>query len=70
MLPVVILLCPAIQGCTNQAWYIGLQERQRQECGKSTMNLSDVQQCLEGVNSMTYNQYKAQRDQAMEQSKP
>jgi hypothetical protein len=64
----IISLCLVVQGCTYQAWYSGLQEQQRQECYKN-MNPSDTQRCLDRVNTMTYDQYKVQREQALERSK-
>jgi hypothetical protein len=66
----VISLCLALQGCTYQAWYIGFQEQQRQLCYKNTVNTSETQQCLDRVNNTTYDQYKAQRAQAIERPSP
>jgi hypothetical protein len=53
----VLSLCLAVQGCTYQAWYIGFQERQRQQCYKNTVNAVEAQQCLDRVNNTTYDQY-------------
>lgn len=49
-------------GCTNRAWYEGFQERQRQECFKNR-GQDEIQQCLDRVNSTTYDEYmKARKD--------
>ena len=66
----VISLCLTAQGCTYQAWYAGFQEQQRHQCYKNTVNSSETQQCLDRVNNTTYDQYKAQREQAIERSRP
>jgi hypothetical protein len=49
-----------IQGCTNRAWYEGFKERQRQECYQSP-SPSEVQKCLDSVNSSTYDEYMRSR---------
>jgi hypothetical protein len=66
----VISLCLSVQGCTYQAWYAGLQEQQRQQCYKNTVNFPETQQCIDRVNNTTYDQYKAQREQAIERPGP
>ncbi len=38
------------QGCTRQAWFESMKARERQECHKQ-MSDSEIQQCLERVNS-------------------
>jgi hypothetical protein len=48
------------QSCTYRAWYEGLQERQRQECYRSP-NQSEIQRCLESVNSVAYDEYRRSR---------
>jgi hypothetical protein len=63
-----LALCICAHGCTYQAWYSGLQERQRQECLKLA-NSADTQKCMDTVNSSTYDQYKAQREEADKASK-
>ena len=65
----VISLCLVAQGCTYQGWYSGFQEQQRQQCYKDTINPSDTQRCLDRVNNTSYDQYKRQREQAIERSK-
>ena len=52
----VACACLASQGCTYRAWYEGLQQKQRQECYENTSQ-SEVQKCLDSVNSTTYEQY-------------
>jgi len=66
---IFISLCLISQGCSYQAWYAGFQEQQRQQCYKNIMSPSDTQRCLDRVNNMTYDQYKAQREQSLERSK-
>jgi hypothetical protein len=48
--------CLLSPGCTYRAWYAGLQERQRQECYQN-LSQSEVQKCLDSVNSTTYDEY-------------
>lgn len=55
-------------GCTYRAWYAGLQERQRQECYQSPSQ-SEVQKCLDSVNSTTYDEYMRTRQGATKQAK-
>jgi hypothetical protein len=52
--------CLGSQGCTYRAWYEGLKERQRQECYRNT-GQSEVQKCLDSVNSTTYDEYMRSR---------
>jgi len=59
----VVCLCLVGQGCSYQAWYAGFQEQQRQECYKN-LNQADTRKCLDRVNSMSYDQYKMEREQA------
>ena len=59
-------VCLVSQGCTYRAWYEGLQERQRQECYQSPSQ-SEIQKCLESVNSITYDQYKRGRKDSNKQ---
>jgi hypothetical protein len=66
----VMSLCLAVQGCTYQAWYTGFQEQQRQQCYKNAVNFSETQQCIDRVNNTSYDQYKAQREQAIERARP
>ena len=67
---VVIILCLALQGCSYQAWYTGLQEQQRQQCYQGSMNSAERQQCLDRVNSTTYDQYDLQRKENIQRSSP
>lgn len=66
---VVLLLtacsCLFIQSCTYRAWYEGLQERERQECYKNTAG-SEIQKCLDRVNSTTYDEYMKNRENVSE----
>jgi len=55
------VFCLITQGCTSRAWYEGLQNRERQECYKSPSQ-GEIQQCLERVNSTTYDQYKIEKE--------
>jgi hypothetical protein len=66
----LVILSLALPGCTYQAWYAGLQERQRQECYKNSTSQSDTRQCLDRVNNMTYDQYQSQREQLVDRTRP
>ena len=37
-------------GCTKQAWFAGLKNRERQECSKNPSD-SDVRKCLDQVDA-------------------
>jgi hypothetical protein len=69
---VVLLLveffCLFNQGCTYRAWYEGFQERQRQECYENR-GQSEIQKCLDRVNSTTYDEYMKSREASKEKSK-
>jgi len=52
--------CLFSQGCTYRAWYEGLQERQRLECNEN-IGQSEIQKCLDRVNSTTYDEYVKSR---------
>ena len=53
-------LFQAVQGCTYRGWYEGFQERQREACYKNPSQ-GEVQNCLDRVNSMTYEEYRKAR---------
>jgi len=57
-----------VQGCTYQAWYEGFRERQRQECYQER-GRSEMEKCLERVNSLTYEEYVKGRDGAKREVK-
>ena len=59
----LLAACPfqAVQGCTCRAWYEGFQEGQRQECYKNPSQ-GEVQDCLDRVNSRTYEEYRKARE--------
>jgi len=60
-------VCFAIQGCTYRAWYEGFQEQQRRDCYKHASQ-SEIQECLDRVNSITYDKYKKTREDSNKQS--
>ncbi len=53
----------ALTGCTTRAWYDGLQERQRQDCYRYESR-DEVQRCLDSVNSVSYDEYKREREKS------
>ncbi|HKJ22772.1 MAG TPA: hypothetical protein VKA13_06755 [Gammaproteobacteria bacterium] len=55
--------CLAAQGCTSRAWYAGFQAAQRQQCYKK-ISRDEVQQCLDRVSGVTYDDYKKAREDA------
>jgi hypothetical protein len=57
LLMCLVALC---QGCNRRAWYEGLRDMQRQECYKYSDSF-EVQDCLDRVNSMTYDEYEKNR---------
>ncbi len=50
-----------VQGCSYQAWYEGFRARERNECYKH-LNNSDIDACLERVNSMNYKEYQKSKN--------
>jgi hypothetical protein len=58
VLLLVSLVSVVCQNCTYRAWYEGFRERQRQDCYKIA-NQTERQGCLDRVNAMTYDKYKA-----------
>ncbi|PLX83084.1 MAG: hypothetical protein C0616_00820 [Desulfuromonas sp.] len=55
------VLCLIGQGCTCRAWYEGFRAQQRQECFKID-NSMERQECLDGVQDLTYEKYQAARE--------
>ena len=49
-------------GCTYQAWYEGFKARQRENCYQYKSQ-SEIQNCLDKVDSVTYEQYKKEREE-------
>ena len=56
------IVCMAVlaAACSNQAWYEGLKQSQRRECYR--LPQSEVQQCLDEVNRVTYDEYRKERE--------
>jgi hypothetical protein len=55
-------VCFVIQSCTYRAWYEGFKAQQRHDCYRY-MSQEERQECLDKVNSVTYEQYmKARKD--------
>jgi len=50
-------------GCTSRAWYEGMRERQRQDCYKY-QSRDEIQRCLDRVNTMSYDEYKREREKS------
>ena len=48
-------------GCSQQAWYEGFRESERQKCYES-LSQSAVQQCMDNVNRLSYPQYQKERE--------
>ena len=57
-------VCFSFQGCTYKAWYEGFKEGQRQDCNKIE-SPSERQECIERVNSRTYEEYKKTQDDSI-----
>jgi hypothetical protein len=53
----------ACQGCTYQAWYDALKDRQRLDC-QNLPGVRERQDCLDRVNSQTYDQYKEELERS------
>lgn len=70
MVVLILAVCSCLvsQGCTYRAWYEGLQERQRMECNENR-GQSEIQKCLDRVNSTTYDEYVKGREASKKQSK-
>ena len=50
-----------VAGCSQQAWYEGFQESERQKCHE-LLSQSAIQQCIDNVNSLSYHQYQRERE--------
>jgi len=61
ILAALMLVCLCAQGCSRRAWYEGLQETQRRDCYKLP-NHAEIQDCLERVDTGTYEQYQKDRE--------
>ena len=48
-------------GCSQQAWYEGLQASARQQCA-ALRSPSAIQQCIDEVNSLSDPQYQRERE--------
>jgi hypothetical protein len=58
----MIIYCSLLSmGCSQQAWYEGFQESERQKCYE-IVSQSAIQQCIDNVNSMSYHQYQRERE--------
>ena len=51
----------SFQACTYKAWYEGFKEGQRQDCYKIE-DPNERLDCIDRVNSMTYEEYKRTRE--------
>jgi len=56
-----VISAVSLAGCTSQAWYEGFQQQQRAACGRYPQQY-EVQRCLDKLNNLNYDQYKAQTD--------
>jgi hypothetical protein len=64
---VVLLVASAFfacQSCTSRAWFDGFKEAQKQKCSKLESR-SEMQECYDQVNDMSYDQYKKDREEAI-----
>lgn len=61
----VIFLSLLGTGCTYQAWYEGLQDTRRQDCYQ--LPHGEVQECLDQVNRVGYEQYRRERKEMQEE---
>ncbi len=60
---IMYAVCVACQGCTYRAWYDALKERQRLDCEKLP-GVRERQDCLDRVNSRTYDQYNEELERS------
>jgi hypothetical protein len=54
-----------VAACTKEAWYQGAQDAQRQECYR--LPHGEVQECLDRVNRIGYEQYRREREEMQEE---
>ena len=59
-------VCFVIQSCTYQAWFEGFKAQQRHDCYRYASQ-EERQECLDKVNSMTYEQYMKTRKDSNKQ---
>ena len=56
----VLLALLAIEGCSNRAWYGGLQSSERMRCQQ--LSSPEYEECLE-ASGAGHDEYKQERDQ-------
>lgn len=59
-------ICYGCLGCTHRAWYEGFNQEQRRNC--QNLPTREQQECLDKA-SMTYDQYKTEREKRIIQDK-
>ena len=60
----IAFACFACQSCTSRTWFDGFKEAQKQKCSKLESR-SEMQECYDQVNEMSYDQYKKDREEAI-----
>ncbi|HSD37061.1 MAG TPA: hypothetical protein VLC92_06110 [Rhodocyclaceae bacterium] len=53
------VLVIALQGCTTQSWYAGMQSSAEQECRRKPGD--EMQRCLERLKKQDYRDYETER---------
>lgn len=56
-----LLFCLLVAGCSRQAWYEGVRDARRQNCYE--LPAGEVQDCLERVDRVGYEQYRREREE-------
>ena len=58
-----VLMALEITGCTQQAWYEGVKQSQRNECYKAPPAARE--ECLKALDSETYDEYQRKRQEEL-----
>ena len=59
----MVLMILGASACTQRAWYEGAKQSQRNECYK--MPLPAREECLQKLDSETYDEYQRQRQEEL-----
>ena len=64
-----VVFATLVTGCATQNWYEGVRENQRQQCRQNYRDALAQQQCIDKVNSTSYQQYQEERQSGSGESK-
>lgn len=60
---IAVLAAITASACTQQAWYEGIKQSQRQECYKAPPG--EREECLKALEGESYDEYRRERQKLM-----